>query len=94
LILESQVVPNLQARIDWGSYLHGRELQGIFGIVDEGVAAFHSDGVTGIALVPSCQGLIWILQKLGFSKVSVLTPPPTAHEQLLMGKRVMIVAQL
>lgn len=94
LVIETQVVPHLSGRIDWGSYLHAKDIQGVFGIVDENEAKFHSDGVTGLALVPSCEGLMWLLGRLGFATVTLLTPPHDAHEQLLTGKRVMIAAHL
>jgi tRNA (mo5U34)-methyltransferase len=37
---------------------------------------------------------LWILGKVGFSRVSVLPPPPDAYEQLLHHKRVMVAAQV
>lgn len=89
IVVESQVMPNLSGNIDWGSYDRWKPLKGVFGVVEEG-SVVHSSGITGVALVPSCEGLCWLLGKLGFGRVEVLPPPAGAYEQLLSGKRVMV----
>ena len=44
-------------------------------------------------MVPSLDGLLWILDRIGFRDIRVLTPPDGAYEQLATGKRVMIFAR-
>lgn len=91
LLVETQIIPNMSGIVDWGSHEHCKPLMGVFGIINEG-QLIHSDGVTGIALVPSLEGLLWLLDKLGFTRVEVLPPPPEAYCQLRTGKRVMVAA--
>lgn len=92
-IVETQVVPNMSGMVDYGSYKFVRPLMGSFGIIDE-IDDTHGPeaSTTGICLVPSTEALIWILRKIGFTRVELLTPPPDAYEQLLHGKRVMVAA--
>ncbi len=92
-IVETQVVPNMSGMVDYGSYKFVRPLKGSFGIIDE-IDDTHGPeaSTTGICLVPSTEALIWILRKIGFARVELLTPPPDAYEQLLHGKRVMVAA--
>ena len=40
--------------------------------------------------MPSLEALLWIMRKIGFSRVEVLPPPDDAYEQLRYGKRVMV----
>lgn len=91
LLVETQIMPNMSGIVDWGSHEHCKPLMGVFGIINEGLL-IHSDGVTGIALVPSLEGLLWVLSKLGFTRIEVLAPPPEAYSQLRTGKRVMVAA--
>jgi tRNA (mo5U34)-methyltransferase len=94
-IIETQIVPGLTGYVDYGSYQFVRPLKGSFGIIDEiddtqGLEA----SITGISLVPSLEGLVWILYQVGFGHVEILEPPDDAYEQLLHKKRVMIVASV
>ena len=72
-----------------------RPLKGSFGIIDE-TAETHGPeaSITGICLVPSLEALVWLLHKVGFSRVDVLEPPEDAYEQLRYHKRVMVAAQV
>ncbi|MDZ4814024.1 MAG: methyltransferase domain-containing protein [Pseudomonadota bacterium] len=92
-VIETQVVPNMSGMVDYGSYKFVRPLKGSFGIIDE-VDDTHGPeaSTTGICLVPSTEALMWILRKIGFSRVELLTPPADAYEQLKYGKRVMVAA--
>jgi hypothetical protein len=94
-LIETQVVPGISGYVDYGSYEFVRPLKGSFGIIDE-TADTHGPeaSVTGICLVPSLEALLWTLQKVGFSRVSVLPPPADAYEQLRHHKRVMVAAQV
>jgi tRNA (mo5U34)-methyltransferase len=91
-VVETQVVPGLSGMVDYGSYRFVRPLKGSFGIIDETDDTHGPEAsTTGICLVPSVEALLWIMRKIGFARVDLLPPPADAYEQLLHGKRVMVV---
>jgi hypothetical protein len=90
-LVETQIVPGLSGMVDYGSYRFVRPLKGSFGIIDETEETHGPEAsTTGICLIPSLEALMWIMRKVGFSRVEVLTPPANAYEQLRYGKRVMV----
>jgi tRNA (mo5U34)-methyltransferase len=92
-VIETQIVPGITGNVDFGSYEFVRPLKGSFGIIDEtGETHGPEASITGICLVPSLEGLLWILDKVGFAGPAVIAPPPEAYEQLRHGKRVMVTA--
>ncbi len=92
-LIETQIVPGITGQVDFGSYEFVRPLKGTFGLIDEtGETHGPEASITGICLVPSLDGLMWVLDRVGFSDPSVLPPPPDAYEQLRHGKRVMVAA--
>lgn len=94
-IIETQVVPGLSGYVDYGSYQFVRPLKGSFGLIDEtGETHGPEAGISGICLVPSLEALIWVLENVGFRKVSLVEPPPDAYEQHLYHKRVMVIASV
>jgi ubiquinone/menaquinone biosynthesis C-methylase UbiE len=94
-VIETQLVPGLAGSVDFGSYKFVRPLKGTFGLIDEtGETHGPEASVTGICMVPSLDGLLWILDKVGFREITVLTPPEDAYEQLAYGKRVMVAASV
>jgi hypothetical protein len=94
-IIETQIVPGMSGYVDYGSYQYVRPLKGSFGIIDEtGETHGPEASITGVCLVPSLDALVWLLEKVGFSRVEVLEPPEDAYEQLLYHKRVMVAAQV
>jgi hypothetical protein len=91
-VVETQVVPGMSGMVDYGSYRFVRPLKGSFGIIDETDDTHGPEAsTTGICLVPSTDALMWIMRKIGFKRVDILPPPADAYEQLLHGKRVMVV---
>jgi SAM-dependent methyltransferase len=89
-LVETQVVPNLSGRVDWGSYRFVKPLEGVFGLVDETYETHGPEmSTTGICLAPSVEGLLWVMQKVGFREVGLIEPPDGAYEQHRYGKRVM-----
>jgi SAM-dependent methyltransferase len=91
-LVETQVVPNLSGPVDWGAYRFVKPLKGVFGIVDETYEVHGPEmSVTGICLAPSVEGLLWVLEKVGFRDVALVPPPDGAYEQHRYGKRVMAV---
>lgn len=94
-LIETQVAPNLTGITDWGAFSATKEIVGSFAIVDESaeLAAGNPEAnTTPITIFPSLPGLLWILKKVGFSRVEVVTPPADAYEQLRTGKRVIVAA--
>lgn len=92
-VIETQVVPGITGQVDFGSYEFVRPLKGTFGLIDEtGETHGPEASITGICLVPSLDGLMWVLDKVGFAGPRVLPPPAEAYEQLRHGKRVMVAA--
>ncbi len=92
-VFETQVVPNMNGPVDWGSYRFVRPLKGVFGIIDE-LDEVHAPeaSVTGVCLAPSVEGLLWLLHAVGFARTEVLAVPDDGYEQLKYGKRVMVAA--
>lgn len=94
-VVETQLVPGITGPVDFGSYEFVRPLKGTFGLIDEtGETHGPEASITGICLVPSLDGLVWLLDKVGFAESRVLPPPPDAYEQLRHGKRVMVAARV
>lgn len=94
-LVETQVVPNLSGNVDWGSWRFVKPLKGVFGIIDETYETHGPEMSTlGICLAPSVEGLLWIMEKVGFRDVGVVPPPPDAYEQLRFGKRVMVYGRV
>lgn len=90
-LVETQVVPGLTGWVDYGSYRFVRPLKGSFGIIDEtGETHGPEASTTGICLVPSIEALVWIMQKVGFTRVELLPVPEDGYEQLVHRKRVMV----
>ena len=92
-LIETQIAPGLGGWIDYGNHRYVRPLHGSFGVIDE-TAETHGPeaSTTGICLVPSLDALLWILGKIGFSRIEVLPVPTDGYEQLLHHKRVMVAA--
>jgi ubiquinone/menaquinone biosynthesis C-methylase UbiE len=94
-VVETQIIPGMTGMVDYGSYRFVRPLKGSFGIIDETDDTHGPEAsTTGICLVPSLEALIWIMRKVGFARVEVIAPPADAYEQLLHGKRVMVVGYI
>ncbi|MEM7706452.1 MAG: DUF1698 domain-containing protein [Pseudomonadota bacterium] len=90
-LVETQVVPHLSGNVDWGNYRFVKPLKGCFGIIDETEETHGPEMSTqGICLAPSTEALLWIMEKVGFSRVELVPPPPDAYEQHRYGKRVMV----
>ena len=90
-LVETQVVPGMTGFVDYGSYRYVKPLMGSFGIIDETRETDGPEASTrGICLVPSLDGLLWMMEKVGFRDVQVLPVPEDGYEQLRHGKRVMV----
>ncbi len=93
-LVETQVAPNLSGPLDYGHHSFVKPMVGSFAIVDETDETHGPEtSTTGICLVPSVEGLLWILRKVGFAHAEVLPVPADGYEQLRFGKRVMVAAR-
>jgi len=96
-MVETQIAPNLSGVIDWGSYRYSQQIVGAFAVVDESaevVAGNREASTRAISLVPSLEALIAVMRSVGFSRVEVVTPPAEGNEQLLSGKRVLVLGHV
>jgi SAM-dependent methyltransferase len=91
IIIETPVAPELKGQIDWGSSKLQKQLQGSFSLIDQS-AEMHTPvcSTTGLSLCPGRETLMWLMKRMGFSRVEIVEPPPNAYEQLSSGKRVMV----
>jgi hypothetical protein len=94
-LIETQVTPNLTGVTDWGSYRFNKNIVGCLAIIDE-TEELNSNNpeanITPITLVPSLEGLLWLLKAVGFKHARVIEPPSDAYEQLASRKRVIVAA--
>lgn len=93
LLIETQTtILDLEGAVDSGHHGSTNYMHGYFGLFSgnpHNIDGSRSD----IVFYPSPKGLMWVLEKLGFSQVRRLTPPPGAYQQLATGKRIMIEAR-
>lgn len=90
-LVETQVVPGVNGWVDWGNHRFVRPLKGSFGIIDEVDDTHGPEASTlGICLAPSIEGLLWVMQKIGFDRVELIAPPGDGYEQHVNFKRVMV----
>jgi tRNA (mo5U34)-methyltransferase len=95
-LIETQVAPELSAEVEWGAKDWKKPIEGCFAIVDETTELSIENreaSLEATSLVPSRKALTYLLPRLGFAQVEVLTPPADANEQLARGCRVMIAAR-
>jgi tRNA (mo5U34)-methyltransferase len=92
-VIETQVVPNMTGVVDWGAYHFQRPMVASFGIIDE-TAETHAPEASyhGICVTPSLEALLWLLKRVGFTRIEQLAVPKGGYEQLASGKRVMVAA--
>ncbi len=94
-VIETQVTPNMTGVVDWGACTFQRQMVGSFALIDETDETHAPEAsTTGICLCPSYEALVFVLHKVGFTRVERIAPPEGAYEQLASGKRVMVVAHV
>ena len=94
-LMETQVTPNMTGITDWGSYRFTKNIVGCLAIIDEVPELDHDNpeaNITPISIVPSLEGLLWLLKAVGFKRTRVIEPPADAYEQLASGKRIIVAA--
>jgi hypothetical protein len=96
-LIETQIAPNLTGNVEWGCNRYIKPLVGVLAVVDEWEDLHHATaqaGLADIALVPSLEGLLWIMKRAGFSRVEVVPPHAGAYEQLARGHRVIVAGYI
>jgi tRNA (mo5U34)-methyltransferase len=91
--IETQVLPfNLSGPIEDGSYQWQREVQGLFGLCVD-YSQSPEGGMTDLAMIPSKNGLEFLLKQFGFKSVSYYEPDSSDYEQFSRGHRVIVFAE-
>jgi SAM-dependent methyltransferase len=96
-LIETQVAPEAEGVIEWGSVEFEMPVRGCLAIVDESGELARGNreaSVSEFSLVPSLEGLLFLLRAAGFARSKVLDPPPGAYEQHARGRRVMVAAEV
>jgi tRNA (mo5U34)-methyltransferase len=94
LLIETQTtILDLQGAIDSGHSSATNYMHGYFGVFS-GNPTNIDGSASDIVFYPSPSGLMWILKKLGFSRVGRLQPPDGAYQQHATYKRIMVAAWL
>jgi tRNA (mo5U34)-methyltransferase len=92
-IIETQIAPGQTGMVDYGHHTYVKNIEASFVVVDETEETHGPEtSLLGISLVPDLNGLMWILKRIGFTRVELVAVPPNAYEQLQHGKRVMLAA--
>lgn len=95
VIIETQLAPDLTGQIAWGGEASQKNMQGSFALIDqqeESHLPFMS--LTSLSLCPGRTALLTSMQRIGFTRVEVLPPPPDAYEQFISGKRICLAGYL
>jgi len=91
--IETQVLPfNLSGAIEDGSYQWQREIHGLFGLCLD-YSQTPEGGMTDLALIPSKNGLEFLLKQFGFNSVKYYVPESADYEQFVRGHRVIVFAE-
>lgn len=90
ILVETQVFPyDIAGRLEDGHYLNMRQIEGVFGLTPD-YSHHREGGSTDLALVPSLNGLLFLLRMFGFSELSVLPSAAADYEQFRRGTRVVV----
>ena len=90
ILIETQIFPyDISGGLEDGHYSAIRPIEGVFGLTPD-YARGREGGSTDIALVPSLNGLIFLLKTFGFSEILVLPSDRDDYEQFHRGRRVVI----
>jgi tRNA (mo5U34)-methyltransferase len=90
ILIETQVFPyDISGRLEDGYYMNERKIEGVFGLTPD-YSHGREGGSTDIALVPSLNGLLFLLKTFGFARLSVIESGVDDYEQFRRGSRVVI----
>jgi acetyltransferase-like isoleucine patch superfamily enzyme len=90
ILIETQIMPyDIRGPIEDGSYNWMRTVEGVFAISPD-YPTSREGGSTDIALIPSLNGLVFLMRHFGFSEVHVLNFDQKDYEQFRRGSRVIV----
>lgn len=90
ILIETQIFPyDISGKIEDGSYNWQRSVAGIFSLSVD-YKERREGGSTDLALVPSLNALLFLLDHFGFKKVRVIDTTQDDYEQFVRGSRVII----
>ena len=93
ICIESQILPSeTTMNVEDGCYLKQRDVQGSFGLCLD-YPTISEGGLTELALVPSKQALVTLLDLFGFVNIRFYSPNPEDYEQFVRGHRVIVYAE-
>ena len=93
ICIESQVLPvSSRFQIEDGNYKALRETKGTFGLCLD-YPSSKEGGLTELALVPSLDALVTLLEFFGFANIVCYQPTPEDYEQFVRGHRVVLYAE-
>jgi hypothetical protein len=93
ICIESQILPSSSKMlIEDGCYIKQRESKGTFGLCMD-YPTIKEGGLTELALVPSADALVSLLEYFGFGNIRFYEPEEVDYEQFTRGHRVIIYAE-
>jgi len=93
ICIESQVLPaECNMQVEDGCYKKLRDIKGSFGLCFD-YPDISEGGLTELALVPSREALITLLQHFGFVNIRVYEPAENDYEQFVRQQRVIVYAE-
>lgn len=91
--IESQILPvSSHFQIEDGNFMSRRETKGTFGLCMD-YPSSKEGGLTELALVPSREALITLLEFFGFINIRFYQPQHEDYEQFVRGHRVILYAE-
>jgi tRNA (mo5U34)-methyltransferase len=90
ILIETQIFPyDIAGRLEDGHYLYQRAVRGVFSLTLD-YPNEREGGSTTVALVPSLNALLFLMQEFGFRDVQVIEPDADDYEQFRRGSRVVV----
>jgi SAM-dependent methyltransferase len=91
-LVETQVAPDFQPTITWGSSDLVKQGHGAFVVIDtsDEVHLQSNAPTASVSLCPNLAALIWLMEKLEFKHVRAIPPPPDSYEEHAASRRVML----
>lgn len=91
-IIETPAAPEAGGEIDPAVFGSNKQMRGSIALVDR--AEESNPLAAPIQFYPGREALIWMMRRVGFSRVEIVAPAEGACEQLASGKRIMVVGHV
>lgn len=90
ILIETQLFPyDISGRVEDGAFHNLRAVHGVFALAPD-YPDKREGGVGGLALIPSLNALVYLLEAVGFADVEVLPAMQGDYEQFRRGSRVIV----